>query len=71
MCYVKSARLLEEGRTHWHSVNKGYIREWIAELLVQQGEFELARCRIAPLCACGMILLLLDQLKRMTSWRPW
>ena len=51
VCYVKSARLLEEGSTHWYSHNKGYIREWIAELLVQKGEFELAAvCYRAAVC---------------------
>ena len=39
-CYIKSARLLEEGRTHWYRINRGYIRYWIAELLMAQGEFE-------------------------------
>ena len=42
VCYVKSAQLLEESRTHGDRFNKGYIRSWIAELLVQQEEFELA-----------------------------
>ena len=42
VCYVKSAQLLEESRTHIERLNKGYIRSWIAELLVQQEEFELA-----------------------------
>ncbi len=42
VCYVKSAQLLEEGRTRMDRLNKGYIRYWIAELLVQQEEFELA-----------------------------
>ena len=42
VCYVKSAQLLEESRTHRDRLNKGYIRSWIAELLVQQEEFELA-----------------------------
>ena len=42
VCYVKSAQLLEESRTHLDRLNKGYIRSWIAELLVQQEEFELA-----------------------------
>ena len=42
ICYVKSAQLLEGSRTHEGLLNKGYIRSWIAELLVQQEEFELA-----------------------------
>ena len=42
VCYVKSAQLLEESRAHDGRLNKGYIRYWIAELLVQQEEFELA-----------------------------
>ena len=40
--YVKSAQLLEESHTHRDRLNKGYIRIWIAELLFQQKEFELA-----------------------------
>ena len=42
ICYVKSAQLLEESHAHPDRLNKGYIREWIAELLMQQEEFELA-----------------------------
>ena len=42
VCYVKSAQLIEESHDHWARLNKGYIRDWIAELLVQQEEFELA-----------------------------
>ena len=42
VCYVKSAQLIEESHEHWARLNKGYIRDWIAELLVQQEEFELA-----------------------------
>ena len=42
VCYVKSAQLLEESRDHSSRLNKGYIRFWIAELLVQQGELQLA-----------------------------
>ena len=42
VCYVKSAQLLEEGRTHADHMNKGYIRYWIAELLLRQGDLELA-----------------------------
>ena len=42
ICYVKSAQLLEDSRSHSDRLNKGYIRDWIAELLVQQDKFELA-----------------------------
>ena len=42
VCYVKSAQLLEESRTHSDRLNKGYIRSWIAELLVKQKKYELA-----------------------------
>ena len=42
ICYAKSAQLLEESRTHHDRLNKGYIRYWIGQLLVQQEEFELA-----------------------------
>ena len=41
-CYVKSAQLLEDSLAHNDHINKGYIRSWIAELLVQQEEFGLA-----------------------------
>ena len=42
ICYVKSAQLLEDSRSHSDHLNKGYIRDWIAELLVQQDKFDLA-----------------------------
>ena len=42
VCYIKSAQFLEDGRTNRDHLNKGYIREWIAELLVKKEEFELA-----------------------------
>ena len=42
VCYVKSAQLLEVDRVHGVRLNKGYIRYWIAEVLVQQEEFESA-----------------------------
>ena len=42
VCYVKSAQLLEDSRSHRNRVNKGYIRLWIGQLLAQQGECELA-----------------------------
>ena len=42
ICYVKSARLLEEERRHKYRLNKGYIRLWIGQLLVRQNELELA-----------------------------
>ena len=42
-CYVKSAQLLEESRAHSDRLNKGYIRLWIAELLLEEEEeFEVA-----------------------------
>lgn len=41
-CYVKSAQLLEEDRSASARLNKGYIRLWIADLVAQQGELELA-----------------------------
>ena len=42
VCYTKSAQLLEESSAPRDRLNKGYIRSWIAELLVKQEEFELA-----------------------------
>ena len=42
VCYVKSAQLLEENHTHSARLNKGYVRYWIAELLMRQEELELA-----------------------------
>ena len=43
ICYVKSAQLLEGSQNSEELfLNKGYIRSWIAELLAQQEEFDLA-----------------------------
>ena len=42
VCYVKSAQLLEDSHSQSDRLNKGYIRLWIGELLVQQGKVELA-----------------------------
>ena len=42
VCYVKSAELLEASGTFSDRLNKGYIRIWIAELLLQQERFTLA-----------------------------
>lgn len=42
VCYIKSAQLLEENHAHSARLNKGYIRYWIAELLMWQEELELA-----------------------------
>ena len=42
VCYVKSAQLLEESHTHRDRMNRGYIRAWIAELMVVEEKFELA-----------------------------
>ena len=41
-CYVKSAQLLEEDSARSAELNKGYIRSWVAELVAQRGETELA-----------------------------
>ena len=41
-CYVKSAQVLEEGRTRTDALNRGYIRGWIAELMTARGEVGLA-----------------------------
>ena len=41
-CYVKSAQLLEEGRSRDGRQNKGYIRKWIGELLLKQGRVDVA-----------------------------
>ena len=42
VCYIKSGKLLEEDRSHEARVNKGYIRQWIGELLAGRGEYGLA-----------------------------
>lgn len=42
VCYVKSAELLEASGAFSDRQNKGYIRIWIAELLLQQESFTLA-----------------------------
>ena len=51
VCYVKSAQLLEESLNYSDRLNKGYIRYWIAELLMIREEFDLAAavCR-ASVC---------------------
>ena len=51
VCYIKSAQLLEESQNHSDRLNKGYIRYWIAELMIRREEFELAAasCR-ASVC---------------------
>ena len=41
-CYVNSAKLLQKNREHMDYLNRGYIRRWIAELLSNQNEEELA-----------------------------
>ena len=55
ICYVKSAQLLEESQNDEHLLlNKGYIRSWIAELLVRQEEFDLAAASYrAAMCMWG------------------
>ena len=42
ICYVKSAQLLQEGKSNLDCLNRGYIRFWIAELLLLKGENDLA-----------------------------
>ena len=42
ICYVKSAQLLEKDDGADAQLNRGYIRDWIAELLVKQEEYALA-----------------------------
>ena len=51
VCYIKSAQLLEESQNHSDRLNKGYIRYWIAELMIRREEFEsaAASCR-ASVC---------------------
>ena len=41
-CYIKSAKILQGGRSNRQILNKGYIRLWIGELVLEQGELELA-----------------------------
>jgi len=42
VCYQKSALLIEKNPTSEHVLNQGFIRAWIAELLVAREQFELA-----------------------------
>ena len=42
VAYVKSAQLLEKDDGPDAQLNRGYIRDWIAELLVEQREYGLA-----------------------------
>ena len=41
-CYVKSAQILQGGRSNLDTLNRGYIRLWIGELMLQRGELEFA-----------------------------
>ena len=41
VCYVKSARLLQQGRDYVDRLNRGYVRLWIAEVVIHNGEIEL------------------------------
>lgn len=55
-CYVKSAQLLEEEGGHGARLSKGYIRFWIAELLVEMEGFELAAAAYgAGMCMWGEV----------------
>ena len=55
-CYVKSAQLLEEERGHGARLNKGYIRFWIGELLVEMERLELAAASYrAAVCMWGEV----------------
>ena len=50
-CYIKSAKLLQSGRTRQDYQNRGYIRLWIGQLLRDGGELELAAaCLRAAIC---------------------
>lgn len=52
VCYTRSAQLLEAGRDHLDRVNRGYIRHWLAEVFVKQGELDLgAAAYRAAACA--------------------
>lgn len=42
VCYVKSAQILEEERDESERLNKGYIRYWIGEAMVLNGEYQIA-----------------------------
>ena len=42
VCYLKSARLLEGSGANRNLLNKGYIRQWIGELLVLEKSFKRA-----------------------------
>ena len=41
VCYVKSARLLQQVRDYVDRLNRGYVRLWIAEVVIHNGEIEL------------------------------
>lgn len=41
ICYIKSARLLQGGRDYMDFLNRGYVRLWIGELLVDEGQTKL------------------------------
>ena len=42
VCYVHSARLIEEGDKYYARKNRGYIRSWIAELLARFSRYDAA-----------------------------
>ena len=52
VCYTRSAQLLEAGRDHVDRLNRGYIRHWLAEVLVEQGQLDVAAAAYrAAVCA--------------------
>jgi hypothetical protein len=42
VCYQKSAILIEKDPVNEHFINQGFIRRWIAEVLIARNEFRLA-----------------------------
>ena len=55
--YITSARILERSQDHIDSLNRGYIRYWIAELLERKGELESSaafyRCAVCTWKSCS------------------
>lgn len=41
VCYIKSAQILQDGRSNRDYLNRGYIRLWLAELLLLKKESDL------------------------------
>ena len=67
----KAAQLLEESCTHSDRLNKATLETGLQNYWYSKGNSRWQRLRIELLCACGMIALLLELLKREIGWISW